>query len=166
MHQSVPLLTSLFARMCPATEIADRSTGLLHKLSAVVSDGALILCRFMLDDMLSLQGNTAVYLLYAHARIAAIGRKAGTDNIAALAHDHPVEVDHEKERNLAMHVSLSPLHAVSIWHVEFKSRWCSCWSTSRRRRLAFACQHVSYLCILFWWGLLLCTNGMILICDT
>lgn len=51
-------------------------------------------CRFMLDDMLSLQGNTAVYLLYAHARIAAIGRKAGIDNIAALAHDHPVEVDH------------------------------------------------------------------------
>jgi len=66
-------------------------------------------CRFMLDDMLSLQGNTAVYLLYAHARIAAIGRKAGIDNIAALAHDHPVEVDHEKERNLAMHVSPPPL---------------------------------------------------------
>lgn len=55
--------------------------------------------------MLSLQGNTAVYLLYAHARIAAIGRKAGIENIAALAHDHPVEVDHEKERALAMHVS-------------------------------------------------------------
>ena len=65
-------------------------------------------CRFMLDDMLSLQGNTAVYLLYAHARIAAIGRKAGIDNIAALAHDHPVQVDHEKERNLAMHVSPPP----------------------------------------------------------
>ena len=26
----------------------------------------------MLDDMLSLQGNTAVYLLYAHARIVGI----------------------------------------------------------------------------------------------
>lgn len=64
--------------------------------------------KFMLDDMLSLQGNTAVYLLYAHARIAAIGRKAGIDNIAALAHDHPVEVDHEKERNLAMHVIRFP----------------------------------------------------------
>ena len=63
------------------------------------------MCRFVLNDMLSLQGNTAVYLLYAHARIAAIGRKAGIENIAALAHDHPVEVDHEKERALAMHVS-------------------------------------------------------------
>ena len=61
----------------------------------------------MLDDMLSLQGNTAVYLLYAHARIAAIGRKAGVDNIASLAHEHSVEVDHEKERALAMHVSAS-----------------------------------------------------------
>ena len=59
----------------------------------------------MLDDMLSLQGNTAVYLLYAHARIAAIGRKAGIEDISALAHDHPIEVDHEKERTLAMHVS-------------------------------------------------------------
>lgn len=70
------------------------------------------MCRFVLNDMLSLQGNTAVYLLYAHARIAAIGRKAGIENIAALAHDHPVEVDHEKERALAMHVSdiSSPTH--------------------------------------------------------
>ena len=59
--------------------------------------------------MLSLQGNTAVYLLYAHARIAAIGRKAGIDNIAALAHEHAVELDHERERALAMHVSDSPL---------------------------------------------------------
>lgn len=65
--------------------------------------------------MLSLQGNTAVYLLYAHARIAAIGRKAGIENIAALAHDHPVEVDHEKERALAMHVgyTVSPAHYVA-----------------------------------------------------
>lgn len=70
------------------------------------------MCRFVLNDMLSLQGNTAVYLLYAHARIAAIGRKAGIENIGALAHDHPVEVDHEKERALAMHVSdtSSPTH--------------------------------------------------------
>ena len=68
----------------------------------------------MLDDMLSLQGNTAVYLLYAHARIAAIGRKAGVENIAALAHEHPVEVDHEKERSLALHVSLCNLHTMSF----------------------------------------------------
>lgn len=117
----------------------------------------------MLDDMLSLQGNTAVYLLYAHARIAAIGRKAGIDNIAALAHDHPVEVDHEKERNLAMHVSLSPLHAVSIWLAGTKSQWCFCWSNWTRHSLAFACQSSMYLILV---ELLGCTNGMILICGT
>lgn len=65
----------------------------------------LLTCRFILDDMLSLQGNTAVYLLYAHARIVAIGRKAGIENIAALAHEHALELDHERERALAMHVS-------------------------------------------------------------
>ena len=37
----------------------------------------------MLDDMLSLQGNTAVYLLYALARIAVSGHKAGIEDIAA-----------------------------------------------------------------------------------
>ncbi len=33
--------------------------------------------KFNFDDMLSLKGNTAVYLLYAHARIASIVRNAG-----------------------------------------------------------------------------------------
>ena len=56
--------------------------------------------------MLELQGNTAVYLLYAHARIAAIGRKAGVGDIAALAQDHSVHIEHEKERALALHVSV------------------------------------------------------------
>ncbi len=35
--------------------------------------------KFNFDDMLSLKGNTAVYLLYAHARIASIVRNAGID---------------------------------------------------------------------------------------
>jgi hypothetical protein len=35
--------------------------------------------RFSFDDMLSLKGNTAVYLQYAHARIAGIVRKADRD---------------------------------------------------------------------------------------
>ena len=80
--------------------------------NAKTTGQCFVMCRFVLNDMLSLQGNTAVYLLYAHARIAAIGRKAGIENIAALAHDHPVEVDHEKERALAIHVSdtSSPTH--------------------------------------------------------
>jgi arginyl-tRNA synthetase len=35
--------------------------------------------KFNFDDMLNLKGNTAVYLLYAHARIASIVRKSGKD---------------------------------------------------------------------------------------
>eukprot|EP00891_Asterochloris_glomerata_P008140 jgi/Astpho2/8140/fgenesh1_pm.00120_%23_27_t len=64
--------------------------------------------RFSFDAMLELQGNTAVYLLYAHARIAAIGRKAGIEDIAALAQDHTVHIEHEKERALALHVVRFP----------------------------------------------------------
>lgn len=54
-------------------------------------------CRFNFDDMLDLKGNTAVYMLYAHARIAGIIRKSGRDvsQLAQTAHtslDHPYEV--------------------------------------------------------------------------
>ena len=35
--------------------------------------------KFSFDSMLALKGNTAVYLLYAHARIAGIVRKSGKD---------------------------------------------------------------------------------------
>ena len=47
--------------------------------------------------MLDLRGNTAVYMLYAHARIASIIRKAGKDVAqlaasAAISLDHPCEV--------------------------------------------------------------------------
>ena len=72
-------------------------------------------CRFSFDAMLELQGNTAVYLLYAHARIAAIGRKAGIEDIAALAQDHTVHIEHEKERALALHVSELWLAGAATW---------------------------------------------------
>jgi arginyl-tRNA synthetase len=35
--------------------------------------------KFSFDDMLALKGNTAVYLQYAHARIAGIVHNAGVD---------------------------------------------------------------------------------------
>ena len=41
--------------------------------------------KFDFDAMLSLKGNTAVYLLYAHARIAGISRKSGRDITGARA---------------------------------------------------------------------------------
>ncbi len=53
--------------------------------------------RFDLDAMTSLEGNTAPYMLYAYARIRAIGRKAGVDYAdlpsgAAITLEHPSEI--------------------------------------------------------------------------
>jgi len=56
--------------------------------------------RFVLDTMLSLEGNTAPYMLYAYARIRSIGRKAGVD-FSALPHDAPILLEHATEIALA-----------------------------------------------------------------
>lgn len=48
--------------------------------------------KFSFDDMLNLKGNTAVYLLYAHARISGIVRKAGKDVAGAPAASHRREI--------------------------------------------------------------------------
>jgi arginyl-tRNA synthetase len=58
--------------------------------------------KFSFDNMLDLKGNTAVYLLYAHARIAGIVRKSGRDIEALLAEGKAVSMEHPKERELAM----------------------------------------------------------------
>lgn len=47
--------------------------------------------KFSMDDMLSMKGNTAVYLLYAHARIAGIVRKSGKD-VAELVKTGTIEL--------------------------------------------------------------------------
>ena len=54
-----------------------------------------------------MQGNTAVYLLYAHARIASIVRKSGKD-VAELAKTAEVVIEHPKEVALALHLSKFP----------------------------------------------------------
>jgi arginyl-tRNA synthetase len=64
--------------------------------------------RFSYDEMLSLQGNTAVYLLYAHARIASIIRKAGKDPIAMAAAGAKIELKHEIEVALGLHIARFP----------------------------------------------------------
>lgn len=63
--------------------------------------------RFNMEDMLDLKGNTAVYLLYAHARIAAIGRKSGKD-VVALVGSASISLQHEKEVALALHLVTCP----------------------------------------------------------
>jgi arginyl-tRNA synthetase len=64
--------------------------------------------RFSYDEMLSMQGNTAVYLLYAHARIASIVRKSGADVGALVASGAAVTLTHEREAALALHVARFP----------------------------------------------------------
>ncbi len=57
--------------------------------------------KFDLDTMLSLEGNTAPYMLYAYARIRAIGRKAGVA-YEALPTNVPLQLQHPSEAKLAL----------------------------------------------------------------
>jgi len=56
--------------------------------------------KFDWDTMLSMEGNTAPYMLYAYARIRSIGRKAGVD-FGSLASDAEMVLEHESELRLA-----------------------------------------------------------------
>jgi arginyl-tRNA synthetase len=58
---------------------------------------------FSFDKMLSLQGNTAPYLLYAYARICSIGRKGSID-FEQLPKDAKVLLQQEEELVLAKHL--------------------------------------------------------------
>ena len=62
--------------------------------------------QFSYDKMLSTQGNTAVYLLFAHARLASIVRKAESErqtNVKDLvARGQRVVIGHPSERALAL----------------------------------------------------------------
>jgi arginyl-tRNA synthetase len=62
--------------------------------------------------MLDLKGNTAVYMLYAHARIAGIIRKSGRD-VSQLALTGHISLDHPYEVStliLAQRMTNVPLH--------------------------------------------------------
>lgn len=68
----------------------------------------------MLED----KGNTAVYLLYAYARIKSIARNCGGEfatNIKAVAQKHPITLEHEKEWKLAKTLLKFPdiIHKIS-----------------------------------------------------
>lgn len=57
--------------------------------------------------MLSLKGNTAVYLLYAYARICGIIRKSNID-IENIKINEKIILEDEKERFLALHIIRFP----------------------------------------------------------
>uniref|UniRef100_A0A2N9HSU0 arginine--tRNA ligase n=1 Tax=Fagus sylvatica TaxID=28930 RepID=A0A2N9HSU0_FAGSY len=58
---------------------------------------------FSFDQMLNDKGNTAVYLLYAHARIHSIIMKSGK-NIEELKKTGAIVLDHADERALGLHL--------------------------------------------------------------
>ncbi|KAK4429383.1 Arginine--tRNA ligase, chloroplastic/mitochondrial [Sesamum alatum] len=58
---------------------------------------------FSFDQMLNDKGNTAVYLLYAHARICSIIRKSGKD-IEELKKTGTLDLVHPDERMLGLHL--------------------------------------------------------------
>ncbi|XP_004513061.1 arginine--tRNA ligase, cytoplasmic-like [Cicer arietinum] len=62
---------------------------------------------FNFDQMLNDKGNTAVYLLYAHARICSIIRKSGKD-IEEVKRNGFIVLDHEDERLLGIHLLQFP----------------------------------------------------------
>ena len=64
--------------------------------------------KFSFDSMLDLKGNTAVYLLYAHARICSIIRKAGLEDMPAFVRENEIKLEHEKEFELALHLVKFP----------------------------------------------------------
>lgn len=55
-----------------------------------------------------MQGNTAVYLLYAHARIASIVRKSGKNPEEIAAGGGRIRLEHDAEVALALHVARFP----------------------------------------------------------
>jgi arginyl-tRNA synthetase len=74
--------------------------------------------KFSFDNMLDLKGNTAVYLLYAHARIAGIVRKSGRDIEALLAEGKAVSMEHVKERELAMTICKVGAQVAQGWRCQ------------------------------------------------
>ncbi|CAA0841172.1 Arginyl-tRNA synthetase- class Ic [Striga hermonthica] len=62
---------------------------------------------FSFDQMLNDKGNTAVYLLYAHARICSIIRKSGKD-IEELKKTGTLDLVHPDERTLGLHLLQFP----------------------------------------------------------
>ncbi|KAL9996483.1 putative arginine--tRNA ligase [Helianthus debilis subsp. tardiflorus] len=62
---------------------------------------------FNFDQMLNDKGNTAVYLLYAHARICSIIRKSGKD-IDELKREGQIKLEKDEERKLGLHLLQFP----------------------------------------------------------
>ncbi|KAI7732738.1 hypothetical protein M8C21_005567 [Ambrosia artemisiifolia] len=88
---------------------------------------------FSFDQMLNDKGNTAVYLLYAHARICSIIRKSGKD-IEALKKDGQIKLEKDEERKLGLHLLQFP---EVVGSAEETSRLLLCEATAVVMRKCF-----------------------------
>ncbi|XP_058086761.1 arginine--tRNA ligase, cytoplasmic-like [Magnolia sinica] len=105
--------TELIERLKTNGKIAEWNDEELEKTAEAVGYGAVKYAdlknnrqtnyTFSFDQMLNDKGNTAVYLLYAHARICSIIRKSGRD-IEESKKKGTIELNHPDERVLGLHL--------------------------------------------------------------
>jgi arginyl-tRNA synthetase len=74
--------------------------------------------------MLSFDGNTAPYLMYAHARIRSIGRKAGAVSAASAHPAAPILIQAPAERALALELLQFPSTVVNVGETLQPHRLC------------------------------------------
>lgn len=88
-------------------EVSSKAMGYGAVKYADLKNNRLSNYKFSYDDMLSLKGNTAVYLMYAYARICGILRNSNKD-ITNLPHTEAITLAHEKEVALGLQIARFP----------------------------------------------------------
>jgi arginyl-tRNA synthetase len=120
-------LESLRARDSNVTdeelEEASRIMGLAAVKYADLHNNRLTNYTFSYDRMLDLKGNTAVYLLYTHARVSSILDRAGDTNFASFDVEDVVFTD-DKERLLALAILKFPDAIETLVQELLPSRLC------------------------------------------
>ena len=120
-------LESLKSRDSPLApeklEDASRIMGIAAVKYADLHNNRMTNYTFSYDRMLDLKGNTAVYLLYTHARISSILDKASGQDIASFGIEDLV-FSHEKEKTLALAVLKLPDAVEALVQELLPSRLC------------------------------------------
>lgn len=85
--------------------------------------------KFSYDDMLDTKGNTAIYLLYAHARLESIISKGKTDHNIDVDEllknkNAKIVIGHPSERNLAFHLQMFSDMIVEVLQDLYPYRVC------------------------------------------
>jgi len=102
---------------------ASRIMGLAAVKYADLHNNRLTNYTFSYDRMLDMKGNTAIYLLYTHARISSILARATEQDFASFSVDDVV-LSHEKEKALALTILKLPDAVESLVQELLPSRLC------------------------------------------